>query len=63
MLFRKHFNFDKFARKLILFYRIYESKFLILSPIAKRFVENLENIYKINVSVVDIHEGIANRLF
>ena len=48
MLFRRDFNFDKNADKLILFYKIYEYRFKVLSPVAKKFMEDLESIYQKN---------------
>lgn len=57
------FRFDNCFYQIIKFFRMYENRFQFLSAIAKKLVTELEQIYKVQISMAELHQSISQYIF
>ena len=46
LLLRKNFTYKKHFERVIMFYKVYEARFSYLSSVSKKFVSDLQKLYK-----------------
>ena len=59
----KKFTYRKHHDTVIMFYKVYEARFSYLSSISKKFVSDLQRLFKYYPELSDIHNKIHRGVF
>lgn len=60
---KPRFKYDSCYAEIVLFFRIYENRFQFLSAKCKKFVSELEEIYKVHYPIASLHQEVSKRIF